>query len=106
MLNFYMKKNNADTKKNSFKENSKSEENTRKSQTGIRNSITRIGRYLIIAILIGAGLLAGVVFRLTYEPRSLTYKFDGFQINLPFKPERIEQNGMPPFHHRFNMRFW
>lgn len=100
-----MKTTNPKTKTNKLDEINNSDNANATKGFDFRHSIRRIGLIAGILILVVLGLGAGLFIRLYYEPRMITYKFDGFSAALPFKPTVEILNGMPPFSNRKMIRY-
>lgn len=100
-----MNKENPNTKINKSTENTKTEDSKPKRRFDFRNWLRRIGIYAGIGILVILGLCIGLFLRLSYEPRMVTYNFQGFSAAVPFKPSVEILNGMPPFSNRKMIRY-
>ena len=67
----------------------------------ISDASTIIRWSLGITAVIVCGIIIGIFIRYWREPQWLTYSFpENFKVQLPFRPERREMNGVPPFSNR------
>lgn len=96
---------NQSKKTNNSSRNTKNDIKKPKRPFDLRKWLRRIGIFAGIVVLISVGLSVGLFLRMYYEPRLITYNFQGFSAALPFKPSVEVLNGMPPFSNRKMLRY-